>query len=81
MSDFFYGSALPAGVPTPETYPCCDEWSHAACVTALEQFEQGRRDGLAPDLDREVAEAASQVVSWLRRAVRTPDLVVIGFFY
>lgn len=80
VSDFQYGSALPAGVPS--TYEIsCGEWSAEQCRKALEQYEQAEREGRAPALDRYEAEAVAEVVSWLRHAAADPGPGIIGFVH
>ncbi|MFF2079395.1 hypothetical protein ACFVXG_32155 [Kitasatospora sp. NPDC058162] len=78
VSDFFYGSGFPAGLPYgPEM--SCGEWSAEQCREALRQFEQAERAGLAPELDRAVAAAVEEVAEWLRTAREFEEYGVIGF--
>ncbi|MBD0689109.1 hypothetical protein [Streptomyces sp. CBMA123] len=78
LSDFHYGSAFPAGLPYgPEL--SCGEWSSERCREALRQFERAEREGLAPELDREVAAAVQEVAGWLRTAGEFEEYGVIGF--
>ncbi|MEU8774626.1 hypothetical protein [Streptomyces sp. NPDC048606] len=74
----FDSCGLPSGLPYTHV-PGCGAWSPEECERALVQFEEGRRLGLAPVADRDVAEAVEQVVGWLRRVPRGAGYGIVGF--
>ncbi|MFJ3878341.1 hypothetical protein ACIPW5_12865 [Streptomyces sp. NPDC090077] len=71
-------SGLPAGLPSTYT-PGCGEWTYGECVKALEQFEETKRQGNPPLLEREVAEAVQDVLGWLRQVEARPGFGIVGF--
>ncbi|MFJ5231306.1 hypothetical protein ACIQBJ_15580 [Kitasatospora sp. NPDC088391] len=79
VAEFGYGFGLPAGVPRGYDYPGGGEWTNRACLAALAQFEQAEREGRAPELEPDVADAVSDVIGWLRQVEQRPGFGVIGF--
>ncbi|MGW2377759.1 MULTISPECIES: DUF7691 family protein [Kitasatospora] len=78
LAEFGYSSGMPDGIPY-SYLPGCGVWTHEACLEALEQFEQTKRDNHAPPLEPEVVEAIADVLAWLRHAQARPGFGVIGF--
>ncbi|MFF5704479.1 hypothetical protein ACFY7H_18540 [Streptomyces sp. NPDC012794] len=77
VEDFDFAD-LPGGLPYTYT-PGCGEWTYEQCVKALEQFEETKRRGHVPLLERAVAEAVEDVLGWLRQAGGRPGFGVVGF--
>lgn len=78
----FSSSGLPA--PLPYTFtPGCGEWTPDHIAKAVRQFEAAQRaadeSGQAPPLEKEVMEAVTQCLGWMRHAVARPGSGVIGF--